>query len=274
MRRRAAGLLAALVVAGPVLIGIGYAAREATAPGPGTLGRILTDPAVRDSVLFSAWIATAATAIATVLAVAVAVLFRPGGAGSATAQALAAVVLPIPHVVAAAVGVLILGQSGLLARIGHALGTVPLPSDMPPLVLDRWGIGLILTLAWKEFAFLALVAFSVLAARARDLEEAARTLGAGPVATLGRVTLPVLWRGMLPAIVAVYTFALGSYETAALLAPSDPLALPLLTLERYADSSAADRAEAFALVLVALLLGALAVVAHEWARGRWGEVAE
>ncbi|HEU4700158.1 MAG TPA: ABC transporter permease subunit, partial [Gemmatimonadales bacterium] len=160
-------------------------------------------------------------------------------------------------------------QSGLLARLGHAAGLVATPADMPPLVYDRWGIGLVLTLAWKETPFLALLAVSVLATRGRALEEAARGLGAGTAARLRRVTLPLLWRGLLPGVIAVFVFAAGSFETALLLAPSDPLALPLLTAERAENLGLDARADAFVLALLAFAVAALAVAAHEWARARW-----
>src|SRR5690606_22513047 len=104
---------------------------------------------------------------------------------------------------------------------------------------------------WKEFPFLALLAFSVLATRGAALEETARGLGAGPLQVLRHITIPVLWRGLLPGAAAVFTFALGSYEAAALLAPSDPLALPLLIEERYTGPDLARRADAYVLVLVA-----------------------
>jgi ABC-type spermidine/putrescine transport system permease subunit I len=124
-------------------------------------------------------------------------------------------------------------------------------------------------LVWKEVPFLALVAFSVLASRGLRLEEAARTLGASPLATFSRVTWPVLWRGMLPAVVAVFAFVVGSWELPSLLAPSDPLALPLQILERHTDPALARRGEAFVLALLALGLALTVVVIHERLRARW-----
>ncbi len=55
---------------------------------------------------------------------------------------------------------------------------------------------------------------------------------------------------------------------AALLAPSDPLALPLLIEERYTDPALGRRADAYVLVLVAIALSALLVTLHEWLRAR------
>jgi ABC-type Fe3+ transport system permease subunit len=86
------------------------------------------------------------------------------------------------------------------------------------------------------------------------------------------VTWPVLWRGMLPAIVAVFTFVAGSYEAAVILAPSDPLALPVLTWERFVDAGLANRADAYVLALLGLGIALTAVGVHEWVRARVGSL--
>ncbi len=271
------GLVAALILALPVLVGVVYAALASLGlAGAGARGltsgawtRVLSDGGVHAGVLFTLWIALASTALATVGAVVLAVIFRGSGRLDGAARTLALLPLPIPHLVAAVSGVLILGQSGFLARVGHQLGLVETPAAMPALVADPWGVGLIVALTWKEIPFLALVAFSILASRGERLEEAARTLGAGRLATFRHVTWPVLWRGMLPAVVAVFTFVAGSWEAAVLLAPSDPLALPLQVMERHTDPALARRGEAFVLALVAFLLAGGAVALHERLRARW-----
>ena len=271
------GLLAALAVALPVLIGLGYSVLASlgfTGPGaagfePGRVAAVLREPVVWSGLAWSLWVAAASTAVAAAGAVLVAVLFRGGGRGDRAARLFALLPLPIPHLAAAVAGLLLLGQSGLLSRLLAALGLLSSPSEMPALVYDRAGLGLILTLSWKEFPFLALVAFSVLATRGGRLEEVARTLGATPVAVFRRVTWPLLWRGLLPATVAVFVFVASTYEATAVLAPSDPLALPLLTLERYTDADLSRRGDAFVLVLLGMAVSLLAVAAHEWARSRW-----
>jgi ABC-type spermidine/putrescine transport system permease subunit I len=171
--------------------------------------------------------------------------------------------------VAAALGLWTLGQSGEIARILAAAGIVHTPAEVPALVYDHWGIGLVLTMAWKEFAFLAVVATTLLSSRAHDVEDAARTLGARPLQVFIRITWPMLWRGFLPAIIAVFIFIVGNYEVAALLAPSEPLMLPLLVADRAADPELARRGDAYVVSLILLGIAALAVVAHEWTRARW-----
>ena len=275
------GLALALLVALPVAIGIGYAALAAIGlagfgaaePSLGRVVRVLGERTTWSGLAFSAWVAGAATLLAGAAAAVTAVAFRGTGGFDRVARGLAIVPLPVPHLVAGVTALLILGQSGVVARALAAAGLVAVPADMPALVYDPAGVGLIAALAWKEFPFLALLAFSVLATRGAALEETARGLGAAPRQVVRHVTWPVLWRALLPGAAAVFTFALGSYEAAALLAPTDPLALPLLIEERYTDSDLTRRGDAYVLVLVADAASALLVAAHEWARARGGEAA-
>lgn len=267
------------MVAAPVVVGLAYAALAAVGlagPGSGSspvsperITRVMTEPAVLEGTLWTLWVAAASTALATLGGAAVAVVFRGSGRWDRAGRAAAILPLAVPHLVAALAALLILGQSGLLARLAFHLGWIAGPGAMPPLVMDRPGVGLILALTWKELPFMALIASSVLATRGSALEETARGLGAGQWDTLRRVTWPILWRGMLPGAAAVFTFVAGSYEAALLLAPSDPLALPLLTWERYADASLARRADAHVLALLGMVMATAVVVLHEWMTTRF-----
>lgn len=271
------GLGAGLVLAAPVLVGIGYAAAASLGvAGPGAseagverIERVLTESATWRGLGLTLWVAALATALATTGAVLVAVLFRGAGWLDRVARGLAVLPLPVPHLVAGALGVWVLGQSGEISRVLAAVGAVRMPADVPALVYDRWGLGLALTMAWKESAFLAVIATALLATRSLDVEEAARTLGAGPVQTFVRITWPILWRGLLPAVIAVFVFVAGSYEAAMLLAPSDPLVLPLLVADRASDPDLGRRGDAYVVSLLLLGIAVLAVVAHEWTRARW-----
>lgn len=266
------GLLATILVAGPVLAGVAYTMLGALGlVGPGANGFswrhilvVLADGATWWGLLWTVWIALASTLLATTLAMGTAAVFRAERGVDRFARLVAVVPLAVPHVVAALGALLVLSQSGLLARLAFAANLQTSPSDMPVLTYDRYGIGLILALTWKEFPFLALIAFSVIARRGAALEETARSLGAGALQTFRTATLPALWRGLLPSMIAVFTFVAGNYEVAALLAPSSPLALPLLTMERYTDAALGVRGEAFVLVLLAIAVSICGVVAHEW----------
>ena len=267
------GAAAAAAVAAPVVIGIGYLALRALRDASGALStarllRVLGERAVWQAFGWSLYTAAAATALALAAAVGTAVLLRGRTPFDRAARTLAVLPLPVPHLVAAALGVLVLAQSGLAARALVAAGLVPMIADAPALIYDRAGIGVILVLAWKEFPFLGLLASTILAQRGTALEEAARTLGATPWQSFRHVTWPTLRRGLAPAVIAVFTFAAGCYEIAVLLGPSDPLPFPVLLYERHTDASLATRADADVLALLAVLAALIAVGWHEWARRR------
>jgi putative spermidine/putrescine transport system permease protein len=276
-------LLAAALVAAPVLVGAAYAVFASlgiAGPGQSTNGNldtsrwqlVLSSRSTWWSIVWSLHVAIISTALATLGAVAVAAAFSTNTRTDRWARRIATLPLPVPHLIAAASALLVLGQSGLLARVGYAVGLLQTPADMPPLVYDASGIGLILTLAWKEWPFLALVAIAVRGTIGDTYDEAATGLGARAWTRWRLVTWPLLWRGLLPSVIAVFVFALGSYETAVLLAPVQPVPLPVLTMERFADPALARRGDAYVLALLALGIAALAVIVHEWTRARWSRL--
>src|SRR5215475_12708180 len=107
--------------------------------------------------------------------------------------------------------------------------------------------------------------FAVVAMRATlgqiepSLEDSARALGAGPLATFRRVTLPVARPGLAAAIVLVFAFSLGDLATAQVLLPLD---LYTLGTEFQANSGTVAFASAapFAAVLIVLAMGAAYVL--------------
>ena len=271
------GVFAALVLVAPVLAGIAYATAASlgvAGPAAGTatfsrIARVMTEQATWSGTMWSIEVAAASTTIATVIGVAAAVAFRRTTFAERIGRSVAALPLPVPYLIAAAAGVWLLGQSGIVGRIAFSMGWISRSSEMPAIIYDRYGIGLITVMAWKEASFLFVVATSLLAVGTGSAEEAARTLGAGTWATFRRVTWPVLWRGLAPALVSVFVFVMGNYEATALLAPSAPLALPLAIAERAADPDALRRADAYVLSLLLLIVGVAAVSLHELARARW-----
>ena len=268
-RRNVAGLLAAIAVALPVLIGAAYSTLAALGlVGVGargfTLDRVLAAIGSSDTWRGVVWtVATAgtATALAVGLAFVLAIRLRASRLG----QAVAMLPIAVPHVVAALAALLLLAQGGLLSRVSYGLGLTGAAAEFPALVYDRTGVALVLTYLWKELPYLTVTAMAVLLSGTRELEEVARTLGATPRQAFWRVTWPQLWRGTAPAIIAAFAFLIGQYEMPALLAPSDPVPLSILTFERATDPNLARRGEAHVLGLLALSIAAVLVIAH----ARW-----
>jgi putative spermidine/putrescine transport system permease protein len=271
-RRELPGLLAAVAVASPVMVGAAYSTLAAVGlVGVGARGFTL-DRAI--DVLTSAqtwrgltW--TFATAgVATVIAVGGAFLLAIRFRNSRFGQVMAMLPMAVPHVAAALAVLLLFGQSGLLSRLTYALGLTATPGDFPPLVYDRAGVSLVFAFAWTELPYLTLTAMAVLVTDTRELEEVARTLGATARQAFWRITWPQLWRGTAPAAIAAFAFLIGHYEMPALLAPSDPTALSILIYERAVDPNLLRRGEAHVLGLMALAISGLLVVAHASWRAR------
>lgn len=258
-------LWAALAVATPVLVGIGYGVAAIIAGGGGggvaseaagaRVARVLSEPLVWRGVLWSLRVSATATLMAAAAAILVAVVFRGRSRGARLGRALSLIPLPLPWIIAALAMLLLLGQGGWLARAAFHLGWIDAPAGMPPLVHDRAGIGATLALAWKAFPFLALTAFSLILREGPALEEAGRTLGATPRQVALRILVPRLARGMVAPILAVFVFVFGSWESLVLLAPSDPLPLPLLIQERFLDIGLSRREDAHVLAILALCIG-------------------
>jgi putative spermidine/putrescine transport system permease protein len=259
-------IAAALLLVSPVLVGGAYSALAAVGiVGTGSDGftivhltAVVMSSDTWRGVAWTLSTAGAATLLAAAAAIFVAVQVRDSRAG----RLLAVLPMGVPHIAAALAALLLFGQSGLLSRMTAWAGITAGPSDFPALVYDPAGVSLVIAFAWKELPYLALTAMAVLLTDTRQLEEVARTLGASPRQAFWRVTWPHLWRGTAPAVLAAFAFLIGQYEMPALLAPSDPVALPLLIYERAVDPDITRRGEAHVLALIAFSICLALVAAH------------
>ncbi len=93
---------------------------------------------------FSLWVSGAATLLAALGALLLAALLAGQRLPSAAGVLALNVSLAFPHLVWAIGLVLLLSQSGLLARAAAAAGLIAVPADFPVLVRDRYGLGIIL----------------------------------------------------------------------------------------------------------------------------------
>jgi len=89
-----------------------------------------------------------------------------------------------------------------------------------------------------------------------DLEEASRGLGAGPVATFLRVTLPLAGPGILAGAVLVFAFALGEYTASVLLYRPEhlPISIAIAQAFRVGNLGTAAALGTLLVLLVAAVL--------------------
>lgn len=198
-------------------------------------------------------IATASTALAAVLGLGVAVLVLAGSRSSRLLAATATAPVPVAHIVAAVSFALLLSDAGLLNRLSGQETT-----SWPALVAGPWPVASVLTFAWKESAFVALVVTASLGPTARDYGEVAALLGAGAWERTRRVLVPLALPAWGAACAIVFLFTLGSYEVVWLLGQAYPEPLPVAAYRLFTsvDLQARPQAAALALTTVALALGA------------------
>lgn len=207
-------------------------------------------------------IAFLGTFLSTLLAIVVALVLRGQFRGSQLGTFLFQVPLPIPHLVAANGIVILVTQSGLLARILASVGLLDVPADFPVMVFDRPGIAIILTYLWKETPFIGLVVLAVLKSVGPEYEELAQTLGANQWQRFWFVLLPLILPGILSTSIIVFAFIFASYEIPLLLGVRFPTTLPVLAFQNYQDPDLAQRPEAMAVSIILTVISIVLLIAY------------
>lgn len=222
---------------------------------------VLTNRNFLQSLWLTFRIAFVSTLLSSILGVAFALVLRGRFRGSQLATFLFQVPLPIPHLVAANGLLLLITQSGLLARTGVALGIMSQPSDFPILVFDSAGVAIILTFLWKEVPFIGLVVLAILQSIGSQFEELAQTLGANRWQRFWYVLLPLILPGILSTSIIVFAFVFASYEIPLLLGVRYPTTLPVLAFQQYKKPDLALRPEAMAISVILAVIAIILLVA-------------
>ena len=160
----------------------------------------------------------------------------------------------VPHAVVAVFALQLLSQTGLAARIGHALGLIESSGAFPQLIYTPNYTGAILAYLWKEIPFVAYYTLALMASVSASLGEAAENLGASPLRSFLTVTLPLSLPAVLKAFLIIFVFAFGGYELPFLLGVTVPKALPVQAYLAYTSPDLLQRPYTMAMNMVILLL--------------------
>ncbi len=198
---------------------------------------------------FSLWISVAATLLSTAGALALVLLF-PRRRADRLGLTVLHLNLAFPHLVWGIALLLLLGQSGLLARLAASLGMIGNPADFPVLVRDRFGLGIIIHYVTKEIPFLTLIVLGILRAQPEGYDAVAANLGAGTWQRLRYVTLPLVLPGLTAGALLVFAFTFGSYEIPAILGVRYPRMLAVVALDLFMNSDLRLRAAAMAVSVI------------------------
>jgi putative spermidine/putrescine transport system permease protein len=216
------------------------------------------------SLAFSLWVSAASTLISAACALFVAVWLSERRAIDSTATFALNWNLAFPHLVWAVMLLLLLSQSGLLARWAASFGLVDQPAAFPVLVRDTFGIGIILGYIGKEVPFLTLLVISVLRTQPEGYKLVAENLGASRWQRIRYVTLPLVAPSLLAGALLVFAFIFSSYEAPALLGVNSPRMLSVLALRFFNDPDLRARADGMAISLVITVITLLVAWVSLW----------
>lgn len=200
---------------------------------------------------------------ATVIALALTLLLVAAGQGTRTFRVLVRLIAPVlsvPHAATAFGLAFLIAPSGWIARL---LSPWMTGWERPPDLLtvnDPAGLALTLGLVLKELPFLMLMTLAALAqADGLRTREVAETLGYGRIAAWMLVVLPRVYAQIRLPVYAVLAYSMSVVDMALILGPTrpGPLAVVILDWMSDPDLSMRFRAAAAALLLLALVAGAL-----------------
>jgi sulfate transport system permease protein len=223
---------------------------QATAPGAAAFGKALTDPFAWHALKLTFATALVMVAIDAVTGTATAwVLVRYEFPGKGIMNALIDLPFAVPTVVTGLMLVALYGPSSVLGAF-----------------LDRhgWGViyqqpGIVLALLFVTYPFVVRSVQPVLLEMDPAEEEAAATLGAGPLTTFRRVTLPTLWPAILTGAALSFSRALGEFGSVVMVAGNRPLETKTGPMYIFGEIESGNRHGALVVsaVLLACSLGIL-----------------
>ena len=230
---------------------------------------VFTDPIVAAAAARSLASALPATVLGLLLGTAVGLALPPR---RDLASSLVQLPLLVPYVVAVALTTVWLAGGGVLARLLAALGLIGAPQDLPRLLDGPAGVGVVVTLVWKQVPFTALLVAAVRAGADVQLEEVARVFGASRVQVLRFVTLPQVMPAVLAAAVITLAYNLGALEVPLLLGGGTRDTLAVSAWRVYADPDVSQRPQALAIAWtltlgVVFASGVLLAAARRWLPG-------
>ena len=214
------------------------------------LPELLSGGQVRDALLLSLRCSLGALLLSLLLGIPLAhILARSSLPGRRLIRAFVTVPLVLPPVVGGVALLLAFGRRGVLGTLLVEAGAVP--------AFTTWGV--VLAETFVALPFLVLTVEGAIAGLDGAAEEAAATLGAGPLRVFRTVTLPAVAPSVAAGAALAWARALGEFGATVTFAGSLPgrtQTLPLAVYELLSD----DPAAAYALSAVLLAVSVAVVV--------------
>lgn len=154
-----------------------------------------------------------------------------------------------PHFIAGYLILLIFAPSGFFSSLVYQLGLINEVTEFPIMVMDRQGIGIILTYIWKEVPFVILMLLPVYAQIDRRYKDVVTTLGGGNWEVFRTVEWPWLFPIVMETGLIVFAFVFATFEVPYLLGATYPKMLPVLAYQWFFEGDWSNRPLAMASML-------------------------
>lgn len=185
--------------------------------------RIFTRPSMIRGLRTSLYYGVMPVIVSLAFSVPLALLIRKNFLGRKLFSGLYKLPMAMPGIIVGLMVLVVFERGGFLDRL-----VAPLGFEIPKLVRDDWGAGVIFASVWKQIPFMTLIITSAFAAIPEDIRYASRTLGASRLKTVLFVEIPLAMPGITAAILLTFIASIGSYAIPDIVGP--PTARPLSVL--------------------------------------------
>ena len=155
----------------------------------------------------------------------------------------------VTYVIRAYAWQVILASNGIVSSLAVAVGLLDGPTSFYP---GYWG--LVVGMVYVFLPFMVLTLYSSLRNLDGELLEASKNLGAGPLRTFRRVTLPLTKNGIASGTSLVFILALGAYVLPRLLGSGSERTLPVLIEQQIMSESNYPFGAAMSIGLIVVVL--------------------
>ena len=196
------------------------------------VSRILQNPEMFFSLIYSFYIACCSMFISLILSICGVLLFKAAITKSKWSF-FPYLPLALPAIVTAFVSLQVLNNTGVLSRLLYQTNMINDLSQFPDIVNDKLGIGIIITHVLMATPFF-LIFFSNIyeAENVKALSNVAKTLGASSVKVAEKIAIPLLLKKGLNTILLYFIFVFGSYEIPLILGQQSPQMISVLIVRK------------------------------------------
>lgn len=222
---------------------------------------VLTSREFVEALKFSLFTCTLSSLIAEFIGVVLAYIIFTHKKRSKILDIIYKIPIIIPHTVAVLLIINMLSQNGILARILYNLGLISSRNIFPNLIMDKWGIGIIITYVWKEIPFIILVIYAVLTNIDERMWHLSKTLGASKTQTF-YVIFPMLVPSILSSFIIIFAFSFGAFEVPYLLGPTTPKSLSVKAYIEYSNPDLTNRPYAMVINTILIVISTFLIILY------------